>query len=165
VTGVQSSSWQRLTGQWGSSARRHHPNRTRHDAGLIAAEVIVELRRMCDSGTYGALRATVGKITFGPGQTNIIPATATLTIDLRNPVDQQMSAADEHLADVVRDLTARHGVQTTLDRIAKTAVVPFDEQVQGSSPEPPTTSDWTTHRPCPVPDATPRKSPRSAPPP
>jgi beta-ureidopropionase / N-carbamoyl-L-amino-acid hydrolase len=40
---------------------------------------------MCDSGTYGALRATVGKITFGPGQTNVIPDTATLTIDLRNP--------------------------------------------------------------------------------
>jgi hypothetical protein len=41
-----------------------------------------------------------------------------------------MSAAEEHLADVVRDLTARHEVQTTLDRMAKTAVVPFDEQVQ-----------------------------------
>jgi hypothetical protein len=52
--------------------------------------------------------------------------TPTLTIDLRNPVDQQMSAAEERLADIVRDLTARHGVQTTLDRMAKTAVGPFE---------------------------------------
>jgi len=37
-----------------------------------------------------------------------------------------MSVAEEHLADVVRDLTARHGVQTTLDRMAKTAVGPFE---------------------------------------
>jgi acetylornithine deacetylase/succinyl-diaminopimelate desuccinylase-like protein len=58
--------------------------------------------------------------------TDVIPDTATLTIDLRNPVDQQMSAAEEHLADIVRDLTARHGVQTTLDRMAKTAVVLFE---------------------------------------
>jgi N-carbamoyl-L-amino-acid hydrolase len=61
---------------------------------------------------------------------NVIPDTATLTIDPRNPVDQRMSAAEEHLADVVGDLTACHGVQTTLDRMAKTAVVPFDEQVR-----------------------------------
>lgn len=91
--------------------------------------------------------------------------TATLTIDPRNPVDQRMSAADEHLADVVGDLTTCHGVQTTLDRIAKMAVVPFDEQVRSSSPGPPTTSDCTTHTPCPEPDTTPQESPRSAPPP
>jgi len=130
VTGVQSISWQRLTVRGEAAHAGTTPIEYRHDAGLIAAEVIVKLRRMCDSGTYGALRATVGKITFGPGQTNVIPDTATLTIELRNPVDQQMSAAEEHLADVVRDLTARHGVQTTLDRMAQTAVVPFDEQVQ-----------------------------------
>ena len=100
------------------------------DAGLAAAAVIIEVRRMCDSGAFGALRGTIGKLTIGPGQTNVIPATASLTIDLRNPDDDAMTAAEAHLRRFTADLPGRYRVSGTLQRMAKTSVVRFDDAVQ-----------------------------------
>ena len=68
------------------------PIGSRHDAGLVAASVVVEARRMCDSDAFGQLRATVGNFDLGKGQTNVIPRRATLTVDLRNPDDDRMTA-------------------------------------------------------------------------
>ena len=56
VEGVQSISWQRLT-LWGEAAHAGTTSiSSRHDAGLAAASVVVEARRMCDSGDFGQLR-------------------------------------------------------------------------------------------------------------
>jgi N-carbamoyl-L-amino-acid hydrolase len=53
-----------------------------------------------------------------------------LTIDLRNPSDDLMTAAEQHLACYVGDLAGRHGVQVAWERMAKTAVVPFHPGIQ-----------------------------------
>jgi N-carbamoyl-L-amino-acid hydrolase len=49
--------------------------------------VIVEARRMCESGGYGQLRATVGDFDFdiGEGQTNVIPHRAVITLTCVTP--------------------------------------------------------------------------------
>jgi N-carbamoyl-L-amino-acid hydrolase len=130
VEGVQSISWQRLTISGEAAHAGTTPIASRHDAGLAAASVVVEARRMCDSGDFGQLRATVGNFDIGRGQTNVIPHQATLTIDLRNPDDGQMAAAEQHLASYVGKLAAQHGVQVAWERMAKTAVVPFHPGIQ-----------------------------------
>src|SRR5215469_9610066 len=130
VEGVQSISWQRLTIRGEAAHAGTTPIASRHDAGLVAASVVVEARRMCDSGDFGQLRATVGNFDLGAGQTNVIPHEATLTIDLRNPVDDHMTTAEQHLAGYVHELAARHGVQVAWERMAKTAVVPFHPGIQ-----------------------------------
>jgi N-carbamoyl-L-amino-acid hydrolase len=130
VTGVQSISWQRLELRGTAAHAGTTPIEHRQDAGLAAATVIVELRRMCESGEFGALRSTVGKLTFDPGQTNVIPAAATMTIDLRNPDDEAMTAAEAHLAAFVAGLPSGYGVSGNLERMAKTSVVRFDADVQ-----------------------------------
>jgi N-carbamoyl-L-amino-acid hydrolase len=130
VEGVQSISWQRLTVAGEAAHAGTTPIDSRHDAGLVAAAVVVELRRMCDSGDFGRLRATVGNIDIGAGQTNVIPQRATITVDLRNPDDELMTAAEQHLADYVETLAEAHGVTTTWERMAKTAVVSFDAGIQ-----------------------------------
>jgi beta-ureidopropionase / N-carbamoyl-L-amino-acid hydrolase len=130
VTGVQSISWQRLELRGEASHAGTTPIEHRQDAGLAAAAVITEVRRMCESGNFGSLRGTIGKLTLDPGQTNVIPSTATLTIDLRNPDDELMSAAEAHLERFIAALPARFGVTGTLERMAKTKVVPFDERVR-----------------------------------
>jgi N-carbamoyl-L-amino-acid hydrolase len=127
---VQSISWQRLT-IWGEAAHAGTtPIASRHDAGLVAASVVVEARRMCDSGDFGQLRATVGNLGISGGQTNVVPRQATLTIDLRNPADDLMTAAEQHLACYAGELAARHGVRVAWERMAKTAVVPFHPGLQ-----------------------------------
>jgi beta-ureidopropionase / N-carbamoyl-L-amino-acid hydrolase len=130
VEGVQSISWQRLTIAGEAAHAGTTPIEARHDAGLVAASVVVEARRMCDSGDFGQLRATVGNFDLGGGQTNVIPHQASLTIDLRNPADDQMTAAELHLARSVDRLAAEHGVQVAWERMAKTAVVPFHPGLQ-----------------------------------
>jgi N-carbamoyl-L-amino-acid hydrolase len=59
-----------------------------------------------------------------------VPRQATLTIDLRNPADDLMTAAEQHLASYAGELAARHGVQVTWERMAKTAVVPFHPGIE-----------------------------------
>lgn len=130
VTGVQAISWQRLTLRGAAAHAGTTPIEARQDAGLAAAEVVVEVRRMCDSGRFGRLRGTVGQLVLSPGQTNVIPAEAVLTVDLRNPDDTAMTAAEQHLAAFVAEVERRHGVQAGWERMAKTDVVPFDPVVQ-----------------------------------
>ena len=130
VTGVQSISWQRLELRGAAGHAGTTPIEHRQDAGLAAAAVIVEIRRMCESGQFGALRGTVGKLAFEPGQTNVIPAAATMTIDLRVPDDDAMTAAEAHLAAFVAELPDRYGVTGSLERMAKTSVVRFHADVQ-----------------------------------
>jgi N-carbamoyl-L-amino-acid hydrolase len=130
VQGVQSISWQRLTVRGEAAHAGTTPIGSRHDAGLVAASVVVEARRMCDSGEFGQLRATVGNFDLGEGQTNVIPHRAVLTVDLRNPDDALMSAAERHLAGYVDRLAEQHGVRVGWERMARTAMVPFDARIQ-----------------------------------
>jgi len=130
VEGVQAISWQRLTVKGESSHAGTTPIASRHDAGLVAASVVVHLRRMCDSGEFGRLRATVGNFDLGEGQTNVVPHHAAITIDMRVPDDALMTAAEHALATYVDTLAAEHGVEISWERMAKTAVVPFDAGIQ-----------------------------------
>ncbi|MFP5347622.1 MAG: M20 family metallo-hydrolase [Actinomycetes bacterium] len=130
VEGVQSISWQRLTVHGEAAHAGTTPIGSRHDAGLVAAAVVLEARRMCDSGGYGQLRATVGSFDIGEGQTNVVPHRAVITVDLRNPDDAMMTKAEKDLAEYVDALAEQHGVTVEWERMAKTAVVPFDPAVQ-----------------------------------
>jgi N-carbamoyl-L-amino-acid hydrolase len=130
VEGVQSISWQRLTVTGEAAHAGTTPIASRHDAGLVAASVVVEARRMCDSGESGRLRATVGSFDMGEGQTNVIPRSAVITVDLRNPVDELMTRAEKDLAAYIDRLAIDHGVTVEWERMARTAMVPFDRTVQ-----------------------------------
>ncbi|MFE7327480.1 Zn-dependent hydrolase [Streptomyces sp. NPDC057565] len=131
VTGVQGISWQEITIHGRAAHAGSTPTHMRVDAGLAAAQIIVHLRALVDSGEYGDLRATVGHLVVHPDLTNIVPARAELTVDLRNPDDVQMARAEEALAAFLHDLEdGRPGLSLTVRRMAKTAHVPFDEGLQ-----------------------------------
>ncbi|KAK1184867.1 M20 family metallo-hydrolase [Streptomyces sp. NBS 14/10] len=131
VTGVQGISWQEITIHGRAAHAGTTPTQLRADAGLAAAQIIVHLRSLVDSGEYGELRATVGHLVVHPDLTNIVPARAEMTVDLRNPDDAQMARAEEALAAFLRDLeNSRPGLSLTTRRMAKTAYVPFDHGVQ-----------------------------------
>ncbi|MWA15100.1 Zn-dependent hydrolase [Streptomyces sp. BA2] len=131
VTGVQGISWQEITLHGRAAHAGTTPTRLRVDAGLAAARTVVHLRSMVDSGAYGDLRATVGHLTVHPDLTNIVPARAELTVDLRNPDDTHMARAEADLAASLRTLEAgTTGLTVATRRMARTAYVPFDEGVQ-----------------------------------
>ncbi|MGV9848746.1 M20 family metallo-hydrolase [Streptomyces sp. NPDC003442] len=131
VTGVQGISWQEITIHGRAAHAGTTPTHLRADAGLAAARIGVHLRSMVDSGGYGELRATVGHLAVHPDLTNIVPARAELTVDLRNPDDARMARAEEDLAAFLRTLEdGTPGLTLTTRRMARTAYVPFDERVQ-----------------------------------
>ncbi|MFJ3772344.1 M20 family metallo-hydrolase [Streptomyces sp. NPDC090075] len=131
VTGVQGISWQEITIHGRAAHAGTTPTRLRADAGLAAAQIIVHLRELVDSGEYGDLRATVGHLIVHPDLTNIVPARAEMTVDLRNPDDAQMARAEEALATFLERLeNSGPGLSLTVRRMARTAYVPFDEGVQ-----------------------------------
>ncbi|MER7694485.1 M20 family metallo-hydrolase [Streptomyces sp. NPDC097610] len=131
VTGVQGISWQEITIHGRAAHAGTTPTHLRADAGLAAAQIIVQLRAMVDSGAYEGLRATVGHLIVHPDLTNIVPARAELTVDLRNPDDAQMARAERALAALLDDLEgSQPGLSLTTRQMAKTAYVPFDTGVQ-----------------------------------
>ncbi|MFJ3307509.1 Zn-dependent hydrolase [Streptomyces sp. NPDC086549] len=131
VTGVQSISWQEITINGRAAHAGTTPTHLRADAALAAAQIVVHVRSMVDSGAYGDLRATVGHLTVHPDLTNIVPARAEMTVDLRNPDDAHMARAEQDLAAFLSDLeSGRPGLTLTSRRMARTAHVPFDEEVQ-----------------------------------
>ncbi|MFF8432268.1 M20 family metallo-hydrolase [Streptomyces sp. NPDC016566] len=131
VTGVQGISWQEITIHGRAAHVGTTPTHLRVDAGLAAAQIVVHLRSMVDSGSYGDLRATVGHLVVHPDLTNIVPARAELTVDLRNPDDARMARAEKALAAFLRELeNSLPGLSLTTRRMARTAHVPFDEGVQ-----------------------------------
>ena len=129
VTGVQGISWQHVTITGRAAHAGTTPIELRADAGLAAARIVVKLREMVDSGAYGALRATVGHLAVYPDLTNIVPARAELTVDLRNPDDEQMARAEAALAQYLAGL-AGAGVTLTTRRMARTSYVSFDPGIQ-----------------------------------
>lgn len=131
VTGVQGISWQEITVHGRAAHAGTTPTHLRADAGLAAAQIIVHLRALVDSGEYGDLRATVGHLVVHPDLTNIVPARAEMTVDLRNPDDTQMARAEKALATFLHELEgSQPGLSLTTRRMARTAYVPFDEGVR-----------------------------------
>ncbi|MEU8251047.1 Zn-dependent hydrolase [Nonomuraea sp. NPDC048916] len=131
VTGVQGISWQEVVIHGRAAHAGTTPTELRADAGLAAAQVVTNLRAMVDSGSYGELRATVGHLAVHPDLTNIVPARAELTVDLRNPDDGLMARAEEDLVAFLRTLEERQpGLSVTTRRMARTSHVPFDDGVR-----------------------------------
>jgi N-carbamoyl-L-amino-acid hydrolase len=85
VTGVQGMSWREITIHGRATHAGTTPTHLRADAGLTATQIIVHPRTLVDSGDYGDLRATVGHWIVHPDLTDIVPARAAPTVDLRKP--------------------------------------------------------------------------------
>lgn len=136
VTGVQAISWQLVAIKGRAAHAGTTPMSLRVDAGLAAARVVVKVREMVDSGAYGRLRGTVGHIATRPGLPSVVPDHAELTVDLRNPDDEQMARAEAELASFLADLSIEQpALQVTTRRMAKTGAVVFDESVQAAIAE------------------------------
>ena len=84
------------------------PMHLRHDAVAAAAEWIVAVERTAHS--HPGLVATVGQIEAKPGATNVIAATARVTLDVRHKSDDIRDRAVEILVRMAEEIAARRGL-------------------------------------------------------
>lgn len=128
VTGVQGISWQELTITGQSNHAGTTPMSMRHDPAYVAAEITVFLRQLAKR--FGAHQVcTAGKIDMFPNLINVVPARATLTLDIRNTDEQLLQRAEAEVADFIIQISASEGVTITTKTLARFEPVVFDERV------------------------------------
>ncbi len=128
VENLQGISWTRIdiTGQANHAGTT--PMRLRHDAGYCAGEISSYAREITRQ-LGGQQVGTVGVIELEPGLINVIPAKATVTVDLRNTDNEQLKQAERLLAEFTEKLAASEGVEIKTARLARFDPVRFDDAI------------------------------------
>ena len=128
VTGVQGISWTELTITGQSNHAGTTPMDLRHDPGYVAAAVATHVREL-------ALRmgsrqvGTVGRVELHPNLVNVVAASATMTVDLRNTDEALLQEAEADLACFVADAATAEGVTVAERTLARFEPVAFDDRV------------------------------------
>lgn len=129
VTHLQGISWQRVTVHGVANHAGTTPTRMRHDAGYAAAACIAFLREQVVGAAPDTTLATTGSLRFEPDVINVIPRKATFTVDLRDPDDARLRAAEQRLADFLAALAVREGVTIETEQLVRFAPVAFDARL------------------------------------
>ena len=125
VTGVQGISWQEvvITGQ--SNHAGTTPMKMRHDPSFAAASITTFVRELAIR--FGPPQvATVGRVELQPNLVNVIPASAALTVDLRNTDESVLQDAERRLAAHCVAVAESEGVTITRRALARFEPVAFD---------------------------------------
>ncbi|WP_341646580.1 Zn-dependent hydrolase [Thauera sp. SDU_THAU2] len=126
VENLQGISWQKLTVHGTANHAGTTPTRLRHDAGYVAAAIIAFLREQVVGAAPETTLATTGSLSFEPDVINVIPRKATFTVDLRDPDEGRLQAAEKRLADFLADIAEREGVKIEAERLVRFEPVVFD---------------------------------------
>ncbi len=125
VTGVQGISWQELTIAGQSNHAGTTPMSLRHDPAFAAASIITFVRALATEMGPPQV-ATVGRVELHPNLVNVIPAKATLTVDLRNTDDAVLREAEARLLAHCDALAGAEGVVIERRTLARFEPVAFD---------------------------------------
>lgn len=126
VENLQGISWQKITIQGTANHAGTTPTRLRHDAGYAACAVAAFLRDEVVAAAPDTTLATVGSLRLEPDLINVIARKATLTVDLRDPDEQRLQAAEKRLAGFLAHIAEREGVEIETERLARFEPVVFD---------------------------------------
>ena len=81
----------------------------RKDAAQSAAKIMSFARDLA-LHMGGQQLATVGSVHLDPSLINVVPRKATLTLDLRNPVEDQLKEAESRVIEFLEALAIEEGV-------------------------------------------------------
>ena len=128
VEGVQGISWTELTLIGQSNHAGTTPKSLRRDPMRAAAEVVVAARSIA-SEIGGSQVATVGSLHLHPNLVNVVPASATMTVDLRNTDEASLQLAEEQLRLGVAAIAEDEDVTVESRSLARFEPVEFDGRV------------------------------------
>ena len=101
------------------------PMALRRDALCAAAQFILEVETLAKN--RAGLVATVGAVQVFPGVSNVIPAQAQLSLDLRHAVDDVRRSAGAELRKRARTIAAARKLQVDWQAVSETAAVQCDK--------------------------------------
>lgn len=127
VAKLQGISWQQITIEGKANHAGTTPMHLRRDAGLAAAAIVTFVRQLAVRS--GSTLATVGSLRFEPDLINVIPRKAQLTVDLRDPDEARLQAAEQALRDYLAELQRQERVGIRSEQLARFEPVPFAEHL------------------------------------
>ncbi|MBI5627517.1 MAG: Zn-dependent hydrolase, partial [Candidatus Rokubacteria bacterium] len=128
VEGIVAISWSRLTLHGVQDHAGPTPMRMRHDALVAAAEVVSGVREI-PRHIRGNMVATVGRLDVTPNIPNAIPGRVTMSIDLRDPDEHNLSRAVGMVDRLVKAEARREGVTYELEHYWRVPRTAFDAEV------------------------------------
>lgn len=128
VTGVQGISWTEVVVTGQSNHAGTTPMTMRHDAGYAAAAITTFVRDLAIEIGHPQV-ATVGKINLHPDLVNVVAASATLTVDLRNTDEAVLQSAESRFLAFLDELAKSEGVTIETRTLARFEPVIFDDDV------------------------------------
>lgn len=128
VTGVQGISWQEITITGQSNHAGTTPMHLRRDPAYVAGMLTVYLREIAER-FGGDQVCTVGKIDLHPNLINVIPAKATVTLDVRNTDEETLRDAENLIDTFCFQIEQDEGVSISKRTLARFEPVVFDERV------------------------------------
>lgn len=128
VTGVQGISWQELTIIGQSNHAGTTPMSMRHDPAYVAAEIVVFARKLA-LGMGKNQVCTAAKIDLHPNLINVVPARATVTLDIRNTDETRLQDAEAEMKKFVNKIAKDEGVSIEARTLARFEPVEFDKRV------------------------------------
>lgn len=128
VESVQGISWTEITIEGQSNHAGTTPMRLRHDPAFVSAEITTFVRRMVSELGHPQV-GTVGMIELHPNLVNVVPASAKLTVDLRNTDNDVLVEAEDRLSACLEQLAESEGVEISTRSLARFDPVIFDPAV------------------------------------
>ena len=105
------------------------PMRLRRDALAGAAEMTLLIERLARE-TQGAVVATVGHLTMQPNASNVVPAHAAFTVDIRSGSDTARSELIQSFRNGARAAADRRHLGLTITQHRNVATTPCDPAIQ-----------------------------------
>ncbi len=128
VTGVQGISWWRIKLGGAAAHAGCTPMASRKDAGLALSLMRTRLHQLT-AETPGLL-CNFGLLSTTPGLTNVVPDTASGTIDLRHPKEDVLREAELRAQKIIEETLVETGCELLeLTQTARTAPVEFHADV------------------------------------
>ncbi len=128
VTGVQGISWTEVTVTGQSNHAGTTPIHLRRDPGYVAGACVRFVRELAiELGPPQV--ATVGRIEFIPNLVNVVPASATFTVDLRHTDDDVLGDAERRLSEFLHTAAAAEGCTVQTRSLARFEPVVFDHAI------------------------------------
>lgn len=128
VTGVQGISWQEVTIEGQSNHAGTTPMSMRRDPALVAARLTVFLRELAER-MGGDQVCTVGRIEIVPNLINVVPRSATVTLDVRNTDEALLAEAESEIDSFLRKIAEDEDVNISRRVLARFEPVEFDARV------------------------------------
>ncbi|MFE3458545.1 M20/M25/M40 family metallo-hydrolase [Nocardiopsis aegyptia] len=104
------------------------PFELRQDAGRVAARVAVQLRVICQAHDPESV-GNAGAIMFSPAAANVVPGTASVELEIRAGLDEDLDAIESALADFLTTAGSEENCTAHLERTSAKAAARFDQRV------------------------------------